>query len=204
MKRLVSLLLAVVMVISMFAVVPVSASAASTKTVYFQNTWMWTDVKAYFWGSSSGNSAEWPGDAMQVAGNDGTYDVYSITVPADVAGIVFNGYDSGKGGNNQTPSIKDSADGDCYYMIWENENKVGKAPISEILPDIQPTTPPTISSVRFKTSCIVVAMVMLIVRTVFPAIFSITCFCQSCPLVSSISIWTTMPISARFEINSAG
>ena len=144
MKRLVSFVLVLVMVLSIFSIVPFSAGAAGTKTVYFQNNWMWTDVKVYYWGSSSTNSAAWPGDTPQLAGNDGTYDIYAATVPSDVAGIIFNGYDSGKGGNNQTPDITDSADGDCYYMVWNNQNAVGKEDISLILPDIvTPTSDPT-------------------------------------------------------------
>ena len=143
MKKLVSLLLVFVMVLSVFTIVPFTASAADTKTVYFQNNWMWTDVKVYYWGSSSTNSAGWPGDTPQLVGNDGTYDIYAATVPTDITGIIFNGFDGGINANNQTPDILDSADGDCYYMVWNNQNEVGKAPISDILPDIvTPTSDP--------------------------------------------------------------
>ncbi len=144
MKRLVSFVLVMVMVLSLFTIVPFSASAADTKTVYFQNNWMWTDVKVYYWGSSSTNSATWPGDTPQLVGNDGVYDVYAATVPTDIAGIIFNGFDGGTGSLNQTPDILDSANGDCYYMIWENQNKVGKDSIANILPNIvTPTSDPT-------------------------------------------------------------
>ncbi len=144
MKRLVSFVLVMVMVLSIFTIVPFSASAADTKTVYFQNNWMWTDVKVYYWGSSSTNSAGWPGDTPQLVGNDGVYDVYAATVPTDVAGVIFNGFDGGTGSLNQTPDITDAANGDCYYMVWNNKNEVGKDSISNILPNIvTPTTGPT-------------------------------------------------------------
>ena len=113
-------------------------------TVYFQNNWMWTDVKVYYWGSSSTNSSEWPGDTPQLAGNDGVYDVYSVTVPTDVVGVIFNGFDGGNGGNNQTPDIKGAADGDCYSMLWnesQGANDIKKDHISNVLPNIGPVTP---------------------------------------------------------------
>ena len=142
MKKLVSLLLVLVMMLSAFTIVPFTASAADTKTVYFQNNWMWTDVKVYYWGSSSTNSAGWPGDTPQLVGNDGTYDIYAATVPTDITGIIFNGFDGGINANNQTPDILDSADGDCYYMVWNNQNEVGKEDINNVLP-INPTEAPT-------------------------------------------------------------
>ncbi len=114
-----------------------------SKTVYFMNNWMWTDVKVYYWGSTSSNSAEWPGDTPVLAGNNGTYDVYSATVPSDIIGIIFNGFDGGINANNQTPDIFDSADGDCYSMVWDGSTGVTKEPISNILPDIGPVTPTT-------------------------------------------------------------
>ena len=116
-----------------------------TMTIYFQNNWMWTDVKVYYWGSSSTNSATWPGDTPQLAGNDGTYDVYSATVPTDITGIIFNGFDGGINANNQTPDILTAADGDCYSMEWnatENKNNVVRSDINNILP-INPTDAPT-------------------------------------------------------------
>ena len=69
MKKLVSLLLAVVMVMSIFAIVPVTASAADTNTVYLINSANWSNVHAYAWNNSvfAENSA-WPGQAMQSAG----------------------------------------------------------------------------------------------------------------------------------------
>ncbi len=113
-----------------------------TMTVYFQNNWMWTDVNAYFWGSATTNSAEWPGDVAKVYGNDGNYDIYAVTVPADIIGLIFNGQDGGTGSSNQTPDIKDAKDGNCYYMIWDEaaaKNNVGCEDISVMLPE--PTQP---------------------------------------------------------------
>ena len=112
-----------------------------TMTVYFQNNWMWTDVCAYWWVGG----AEWPGEAAELVGNDGTYDIYAVTVPTTAEGIIFNGQDAGIGAENKTPDIKDAADGDCYYMVWndtEQANAVGKESIDVILPDEPATDEP--------------------------------------------------------------
>ncbi len=104
-----------------------------TMTVYFQNNWMWTDICAYWWVGG----AEWPGEAAELVGNDGTYDIYAVTVPTTVAGVIFNGNDAGTGSLNQTPDITDAADGNCYYMVWNDEeakNDVGVENIDVILP----------------------------------------------------------------------
>ncbi len=110
-----------------------------TMTVYFQNNWMWTDICAYWWVGG----AEWPGEAAELVGNDGTYDIYAVTVPTTVAGIIFNGNDAGTGSLNQTPDIEDAADGNCYYMIWndvEAKNDVGVENIDVILPSEEPSS----------------------------------------------------------------
>ena len=104
-----------------------------TMTVYFQNNWMWTEVCAYWWIGG----AEWPGEPAQLVGNDGTYDIYAVTVPTTAEGIIFNGNDAGTGAENKTPDIKDAADGNCYYMVWnetEAKNEVGVEDIDVILP----------------------------------------------------------------------
>ena len=112
-------------------------------TIYFQNNWLWTDVRAYFWGSEKANSAEWPGDALEIYDNDGTYDVYYVEVPADIEGIIFNGIkDDGSGERDKTPNIEEGFyDGACYSMTWDNGNAVVVNDISVILPSIKPTEP---------------------------------------------------------------
>ena len=151
-SRILSLVLALVLVLSM---VPTTAFAASTKTVYFQNNWQWTDVSVYYWGGSS--TASWPGTKLTVVDKVGGYDIYKAEIPADSTGVIFNGQDSGTGGLNQTPDIKDSAikSDVYYYMIWDGQKKVGTTayagpgvdvtdPSSE--PSSEPDTTPTIPS----------------------------------------------------------
>ena len=123
-SRVLSLVMVVAMLLSMM---PASIFAVeSTQTVYFQNNWKWTDVRVHYWGD--GESA-WPGAVMTLVENDGTYDIYSAEIPANVTGIIFNGLkDDGSGNRDQTPDIKDSAivsGNKCYYMMWDNGNTYG-------------------------------------------------------------------------------
>ena len=97
-------------------------------TVYFQNNWMWTNVKAYYWDESgTAISAAWPGESMDVYENDGTYDYYVLELPADATGLIFNGTkNDGFGATDQSPNIEGGwYDGICYYMDWKDGNVVG-------------------------------------------------------------------------------
>ena len=101
-------------------------------TVYFQNNWLWTDVYVYFW-NEEGSNAEWPGEPATWYANDGTYDIYCVTMPAD-ANVIFSGTkNDGSGASDQTPDIEDAQDGDCYYMTWNEGNDVGKEHIDIII-----------------------------------------------------------------------
>ena len=86
-------------------------------TVYFTNSWMWTDVAVYTWGSAvADDSAEWPGKALTyVETNEWSQDIYSAVIPADVAGMLFTGTDNGN--DTQSPDIVPK-DGYGYYMDW--------------------------------------------------------------------------------------
>ncbi len=112
-----------------------------TITIYFQNNWLWSDVKAYFWGSASANNPEWPGVAMEYYDNDGTYEVYYIEVPVDITGLIINGIkDDGTGTLDKTPDITEGFyDGICYAMRWDDGNAVASFDIKEIFPDEEPT-----------------------------------------------------------------
>ena len=108
--------------------------AAKYMTIYFQNNWLWSDVKLHFWGSEYENETEWPGASMTFHGNDGTYDCYSLVIPTDVDGIIVNGIkDGGSGARDQTPNIESGwYDGICYYMTWDNGNQTGSFDIGDI------------------------------------------------------------------------
>ena len=98
----------------------------TTITVYFRNDWLWTNVCAYYWGSTTGTNPTWPGLTMEQDGTDNGYDVYKIEIPADVTGLIFNGTkNDGSGATDQTPDIKsDIVDGNAWYIYWSDGNQV--------------------------------------------------------------------------------
>ena len=108
--------------------------AESHMTIYFQNNWLWSDVKLYFWGSEIETGADWRGNTMSYYDNDGTYDYYVLEVPTDIDGMVINGIrNDGSGNSDQTPDITGGwYDGICYYMYWDNSNKAGSFNISDV------------------------------------------------------------------------
>ncbi len=156
-KTLVSLVLAIMMLVSLMTTALTSVSAAeidtaptgATTTVYFQNNWKWSDVRIYAWNSS--NSAmlgSWPGKAMIRVGNDGTYDYYKYTLPEGVAGFIFNGIkDDGSGNRDQSPDMKTIPANNTtfYYMNWSNGNQclASSTPITNKFPNEGSTTDPT-------------------------------------------------------------
>ena len=119
---------------------PVEPPVEEKINVYFQNNWLWTDVCLYYWVGEDDNT--WPGEAMTLFGNDGTYDIYSFEIPANVTGVIINGIkDDGSGTRDQTPNITSGiVEGICYYMKWEDGNAVGHEDISVMLPE-EPETP---------------------------------------------------------------
>ena len=119
-----------------------------TMTIYFQNNWLWSDVKLYYWGSTVAENPEWNGISMDFYDNDGNYDVYVLEVPTDVTGIIISGIkDDGTGSLDKTPDITEGwYDGICYYMMWDNGNAVGSANITEIFPEEEPTEEPTVEN----------------------------------------------------------
>ena len=93
MKRRLSLLLAILMLISVMCVAPVTASAADTYTVYCINSAKWDTVCAYAWGSSA---MTWPGEAMTKTGETvNGYDVYSYSTSTSYANVIFNNNNNG-------------------------------------------------------------------------------------------------------------
>ena len=129
-KRVLSIVLAVALVMSVtpvgtFMDVETDAATSTSMTVYFQNNWNWTDVRAHYWGGSE-TSGNWPGKAMTWVENDGTYDIYSIVLPSGTTGLIFNGIkDDGSGTRDQSPDITEIKSGVCYYMYWDSKNCVG-------------------------------------------------------------------------------
>lgn len=92
--------------------------------VYFQNNWNWSEVSAYYWGTSS--DPTWPGNAMTLVGEVDGYEVYAVRIPEGVTGLIFNGKkDDGSGQIDQTPDIVSGVvDGAGWKMEWNKVNLV--------------------------------------------------------------------------------
>ncbi len=79
--------------------------AGGTITVYFENTYGWSNVYWHAWNDAGATSTPWPGDAMtQVSGN-----VYSATISSEYTGIIFN---DGAGGKTDNATI--AGDGQIF------------------------------------------------------------------------------------------
>lgn len=140
MKRILSVALAVLMLVGIMCVAPVSASAEDTQliTVYFENNWLWSDVFYHSWGSALDTNTAWGEGAPELVGTsvDG-YEVYKTVIGSDSAGVLFAGTkDDGSGQIDKTPDIIDFYDGACYSMLWNNGNTVVLDDIENVCPDL--------------------------------------------------------------------
>ena len=103
-KRLISVLICLTLVLAML---PMAVFAADTVTVYYYNATNWEKVCVHFWGSATVATTTWPGNDMTDLGNG----YWSVEIPADVTGIVFN--NDGKG--SQTGDLSLPTDGrNCF------------------------------------------------------------------------------------------
>ena len=98
----------------------------TTKVVYFENNWNWTDPRVYYWGSSS--DPTWPGikltEESVVRTTDAGYSVYVINLPSSVTGLIFNGI-NGWNSREQSPDITGTiTEYTAYYMEYDNAIKV--------------------------------------------------------------------------------
>ncbi len=97
-KSVISILLALLMVVSMMTIGIVSATSAkvevagegaSVMEVYFTKPNDWGSAKLHYWGGAT--SSSWPGIDMTYSyTNDYGQAVYYNTIPADTTGIIFN------------------------------------------------------------------------------------------------------------------
>ena len=92
--RILALLLCLAAV---FSLLPVSAWAADTVTVYCQSPGDWGDCLVYWWGVSQ--APDWPGVSM-TQNEDG---LYYYDVPSNAEGIIFNNGQGQQTGNLQVP-----------------------------------------------------------------------------------------------------
>lgn len=94
-----------------------------TMTIYFSNNWLLKGLNAYYWGSSVSNP-QWPGIEMTFAyTNDQKEAVYSIEVPADIQGIIFNGeHNDAAGQQRQTVDIKEGLYNNAGFYCTSTNN----------------------------------------------------------------------------------
>lgn len=86
-KKLLSILLAILMVVSCISVAAVAVNAAGENVVYLRNTAGWSNPNCYMWNDSTkAENRDWPGVAMTSEGDN----VYSYTVTGDFDMIIFN------------------------------------------------------------------------------------------------------------------
>ena len=129
-KILLALLVVMTLLVSM-ATLSISAADDTAAddgyvTIYFENNWLWTDVCCHYWGSVVAPDTQWPGVPMTQVGTQDGHEVYSLSVPADAHGIIFNGIkDDGSGTRDQSPDISEGiVDGAAWEMDWADGNLV--------------------------------------------------------------------------------
>ena len=128
-KSAVSIVLAVMMVISCFAFADLSVSAEEYKTVYFNNNEGWDEVYCFIW-NNTGSNAKWPGEKMELIGDN----VWSYTVKTDATNIIFGNGGSGEG--NQTEDLVLPGDGYIYdsaakeWSVYSNTPKISSNIVS--------------------------------------------------------------------------
>ncbi len=131
MRRLLSMVLTVMMLLSVAVIASTSASAASGDTVYCENAAGWNEVYCYMWKDGSGDNQSWPG--VKMTKGDGNLWSYSVT--GDWDKIIFN---SGNGGT-QTSDMSYQGNGSCYNNSTGSWTTVD-VPTNPTEPDT-PTTP---------------------------------------------------------------
>ncbi|MBQ9742495.1 MAG: starch-binding protein [Ruminococcus sp.] len=147
MKRILSFVLTMLMLVGVLTIAPVSVGAAEAQeiSVYFENNWLWSDVFVYTWGSSVVPDTQWEqGEVMLVGTSEMGNEVYKATIGSDATGVIFAGTkDDGSGSIDQTPDITEGFyDGVCYSMIWDNGNGVVARDIDLVCPDRNETPDP--------------------------------------------------------------
>lgn len=144
-KRAISVILTVLMILSTMIVGVVTVNAATT--IYFKNTLNWSAVKIY--GYNGNSFGDWPGKEISLA--EGETDVYKVELSTTNGGIIFNG--TSDSGAKQTSDITDvstqisngknmvvcnsTAEDGKYGVTWDTYSGGETQPTS---PDPTPTT----------------------------------------------------------------
>ena len=134
--RLLSLMLCVLSVMSLFAVGMVSASAAVGDTVYCENASDWDEVYCYMWTDDSNKNDAWPGQKM----TKGDGNLWSYQVTGDWENIIFS-----NGNDTKTEDLSYLGNGSCFNNQTNAWTTID-APANPVT-STAPTTPKTLESV---------------------------------------------------------
>lgn len=133
-KSTISIVLALIMALSCFAVAGFTVLAKNGDTIYVKNSSGWADAYCYMWGNR-GTNASWPGEKMDYIG-DG---IWSYKVENDYNNVIFG--NGGIGGDNQTGDLTLPEDDKNMYDVQAKEWVVyNKEPIPTEPATTEPTT----------------------------------------------------------------
>ena len=134
--------------VSSTALETVDISTTSTKTVYFENNWNWSDPKIYYWGSDTGFNPSWSGISLTetVGTTDAGYTIYKTEVPSDIDGMLFNG--TGGYGFEQSEDVTDIKDGYAYYMTYTDNKKITQSYLYKVVEEETDTTSYTMEQIE--------------------------------------------------------
>lgn len=111
----------------------VSTFNPDVRTIYFENNYVWNNLKAYLWKNGTSQNNSWPGVPMTFAyTNSSGYGVFSLTFDYnEYDRIIFNDGN----GQAQTVDISVGSDGTGYRLIGAQTN--GKWNVSTFNPDVR-------------------------------------------------------------------
>ena len=94
--------------------------------LYFENNWLWTDVRFYVFDANGTYAEAWPGTAPTKVGTNDGHDVYKIEISKNYTTLIISGIkNDGSGYRDQTPNIAiSSLQGNLLSMLWADGNNV--------------------------------------------------------------------------------
>ena len=140
-KRALSMLLSVILVLSVFTIIPATTASAAfaqdTITVFFTDALNWNgggcnSIYVHYWKQEQGNVTDqttWPGSAMTeiyTNGINGGQRVYAADIPSDVSGVIFNN-NNGSQTVDITSAIADNAWWYTDGTYYDGKANVGSA-----------------------------------------------------------------------------
>lgn len=101
-------------------------TAGFSKTIYFQNNYKWSNIKAYYWYAPEYMwhlETAYPGVSVSYVTFDGENDIYRVDVPYYATGLIINGTDTNKGSLKTEDVDITTVDNGKICSITENENE---------------------------------------------------------------------------------